>query len=141
MNNQERSDRENIRDLLARYTYEGDRGRIDALAACFTEDGTLDFPGNSGTGPEGIKAALTSGERNPAISFVRHHIAMPLIDVTGDSATARSYFAVTSDNGPDHSGTYSDTLIRTAQGWRFASRRVRVDWQAATSLFRPMVTR
>ena len=33
------SDRDAIRDLLARYTYHGDRGRIDDLAACFAPDG------------------------------------------------------------------------------------------------------
>jgi ketosteroid isomerase-like protein len=141
MNERERSDREAIRDLLARYTYNGDRGRIDALAACFAEDGVLEFPGTQGTGPDGVKAALTSGARNPAITFIRHHITNPLITVAGDGATARSYFAVTSDNGPDHSGTYADKLIRKREGWRFAHRLVRIDWQAETSLFRPMVTR
>jgi hypothetical protein len=135
--------REAIRDLLTRYTYNGDRGRIDALAACFAEDGLLEFPGNSGTGPAGVKAALTSGERNPASSFVRHHITPPLIDLAADarSATARSYFAVTSDNGPDHSGTYDDWLTLTGDGWRFARRRVRIDWQAENSLFRRMTGR
>ncbi|QJQ31421.1 nuclear transport factor 2 family protein [Sphingomonas lacunae] len=135
--------REAIRDLLTRYTYNGDRGRIDALAACFADNGVLEFPGNSGTGPTGVKAALTSGERNPTISFVRHHVTPPIIELAadGESATARSYFAVTSDNGPDHSGTYDDWLTLTKQGWRFALRRVRIDWQAETSLFRRMKSR
>ncbi len=141
MTEQECIDREAIRDLLARYTYNGDRGRIADLAACFAEDGVLEFPGNKGTGPAGVVAALTSGNRNPDISFIRHHITNPLIEVARDTATARSYFAVTSNNGPDHSGTYADKLIRTAQGWRFAHRLVRIDWQAESSLFRPMVTR
>lgn len=141
MTEQERIDREAIRDLLARYTYNGDRGRTDALAACFAEDGVLEFPGNSGTGPDGVKAALISGTPNPAITFIRHHITNPLIEVNGNTATARSYFAVTSNNGPDHSGSYTDSLTRIAEGWRFARRIVRIDWQAATSLFRPMVTR
>lgn len=134
-------DRIEILDLLARYTYNGDRGRIDALAACFADEGTLEFPGNNGTGPAGVAAALTGGERNPAIGFVRHHITNPLIELDGDHATARSYFTVTSNNGPDHSGTYDDRLVRTAAGWRFAHRRVRIDWQAGTSLFRRMTTR
>jgi hypothetical protein len=59
----------------------------------------------------------------------------------GDTAMARSYFTVTSNNGPDHSGVYVDRLVKSAQGWRFAHRSVRVDLQAETSLFRPMVTR
>lgn len=134
-------DRDAIRHLLATYTYNGDRGRVDALAACFAEDGVLEFTGKAPCGPAAIAEALSSGTRNTALTFVRHHITNPLIEVDGDNATARSYFAVTSDNGPDHSGTYSDRLVRTAQGWRFAHRTVRIDWQAPTSLYPPMVTR
>lgn len=134
-------DRDAIRSLLARYTYNGDRGRLADLAACFAEDGTLEFPGGSGIGPQGVVAALGKGPDNPARTFVRHHTTNPLIDVTGDQATSRSYFHVFSNNGPDHAGTYDDRLVRTAQGWRFAHRRVRIDWQSETSLFRPMATR
>lgn len=135
------ADRDAIRDLLARYTYNGDRGRVDELAACFAVGGVLEFPGGTGTGPQGVLVALTQRPRNPALKFVRHHITNPLITVTGDTASARSYFTVVSENGPDHSGTYDDMLVRGEQGWRFAHRRVRVDWQAATSLFRTMTTR
>lgn len=135
------ADRDAIRDLLARYTYNGDRGRVEALAACFAPDGVLEYPGNRAQGPEAIADALRSGDRNPGLSFVRHHITNPLIELGGDAATARSYFAVHADNGPDHSGTYDDRLIRIEAGWRFAHRRVRVDWQSAASLYRPMVTR
>ena len=135
------ADRDAIRDLLARYTYNGDRGRIDELSGCFASDGILEYPRNRSQGPSAIAAALSAGPRNPALSFVRHHITPPLIEVAGDGATARSYFAVHADNGPDHSGTYDDELVRTAGGWRFAHRRVRIDWQAETSLFRPMCSR
>lgn len=136
------ADRDAIRDLLARYTYNGDRGRVAELAACFAADGVIEYPGNRAVGPAAILAALDSGgERNPALTFVRHHITNPLIEVTGDSAAARSYFAVHTDIGPDHSGTYSDTLARTADGWRFTRRLVRIDWQSPASLFRSMVTR
>lgn len=135
------ADRDAIRDLLAQYTYNGDRGRVTDLAACFAAGGVIEYPGNRAVGPEAIAMALSSGPANPARTFVRHHITSPLIEVDGDNATARSYFAVHSDNGPDHSGTYNDKLVRTAQGWRFAHRQVRVDWQAEHSLFRRMVTR
>lgn len=141
MNAQDLQDREAIRDLLTRYTYNGDRGRIDALAACFTDEGLLEFPGGSGTGPDAIISALSSGTRNPALTFVRHHITNPLISVDGDRATVRSYFQVFSNIGLDHAGTYSDDLHRTPKGWRFIRRLVRVDWQSSDSLFRPMVSR
>jgi SnoaL-like domain len=134
-------DRAAVCDLLARYTYNGDRGRLAELAACFAEDGVLEYPGATATGPAAIITALSSGARNPSISFVRHHITNPLVEVDGPRATARSYFLVISDAGPDHSGTYDDRFVKQADVWRFAYRRVRVDWQATTSLFRAMVTR
>ena len=136
------SDRDAIRHLLATYTYNGDRGRIAELAACFASDGVLEFPGATATGPAAIAAALTTGgPADPRRTFVRHHTTNPLIEVTGNQATSRSYFAVWSNLGPDHAGTYSDQLVRTADGWRFAHRLVRIDWQTEQSLFRRMVTR
>jgi len=133
--------RDAIRHLLARYTYNGDRGRVAELAACFTADGVLEYPGASPVGPEAIAVSLSSGTRNPELKFVRHHITNPLINLDGDTATARSYFAVHCNIGPDHSGTYDDQLVRTTDGWRFSRRRVRIDWQAENSLFRPMTNR
>lgn len=135
------ADRDAIRDLLARYTYNGDRGRIDAMTACFADDGVLEYTGKAPQGPAAIKAALSAGTRDPRLTFVRHHITNPLIAVDGDTASARSYFAVHSNFGPDHSGTYDDRLVLTAHGWRFAHRRVRIDWQAEGSLFDRMTTR
>ncbi|MGQ5700522.1 nuclear transport factor 2 family protein [Sandaracinobacteroides sp. A072] len=142
--------RDAIRNLLARYTYNGDRGRIEALAACFAPDGVLEFPGNRAVGPDAILSALTGGTPGPGPrpGFVRHHITNPLITLDGDAATARSYFTVFTDIGPDHAGTYTDRLVRTGDaglgetsGWRFAHRLVRIDWQSQASLFRPMATR
>lgn len=135
------SDRDAIRDLLARYTYHGDRGRLDEMTACFADDAVLEYLGNAPQGPAAIKAALSSGTRHPRLTFVRHHITNPMIAVAGDTASARSYFTVHSNFGPDHSGTYDDQLVLTAAGWRFAHRRVRIDWQAETSLFQRMTTR
>lgn len=135
------SDRDAIRDLLARYTYNGDRGRLDEMTACFAEQGVLEYLGKAPQGPPAIRAALLSGARDERLTFVRHHITNPLIAVDGDGATARSYFTVHSNFGPDHSGTYDDRLIRTADGWRFAHRRVRIDWQADGSLFGRMTSR
>lgn len=137
------TDRDAIRDLLARYTYNGDRGRLDAMTACFADDGVLEYLDKAPKRPAAIEAALSSGTRDARLTFVRHHITNPLITVEGDGdgATARSYFTVHSNFGPDHSGTYDDRLVRTAGGWRFAHRRVRIDWQAEGSLFERMTSR
>lgn len=135
-------DRDEIRHLLATYTYEGDRGRIDRLAACFAASGVLEFPGTVATGPAAISAALGKGGSPDARrTFVRHHITNPQIEVDGEEASARSYFAVWSNHGPDHAGTYSDKLVRTDEGWRFGHRLVRIDWQSENSLFARMATR
>ena len=40
--------REQVRDLIARYTWAGDRGRFDDLVACFSEDGVLDVGDHGG---------------------------------------------------------------------------------------------
>ncbi len=135
------ADRDAIRDLLARYTYHGDRGRLADMTACFAEDGVLEYLGKAPRGPAAIAAALAAGTRDPRLTFVRHHITNPLIAVDGDAATARSYFTVVSNFGPDHSGTYDDRLARTPAGWRFVHRQVRIDWQAEGSLFDRMATR
>ncbi|KTE77287.1 hypothetical protein ATE72_19960 [Sphingopyxis sp. HXXIV] len=134
-------DRDAIRDLLARYTYHGDRGRLGEMTACFADHGILEYLGKAPRGPAAIAAALASGTRDARLTFIRHHITNPLIAVEGDSATARSYFTVHSNFGPDHSGTYDDRLVRTPDGWRFAHRRVRIDWQADGSLFERMTSR
>ena len=133
-----------IRDLYARYTYNGDRARLDELAACFAEDGTLEFPGGKGTGPEGVAAALREGVAgDPARTFTRHHVTNPLIEFSddGQSASGRAYFSVYCNNGLDHVGTYNDQLRLTPDGWRFTYRQVRIDYQAPTSMSPPMVTR
>jgi hypothetical protein len=133
-----------IRDLYTRYTYNGDRGRLADLAACFAADGTLEFPGCKGTGPAGVADALANGVvGNPARTFTRHHVTNPLIDLSddGQSATGRAYFTVYCNNGPDHVGTYNDQLKLTPEGWRFGYRLVRIDWQSPTSMSPPMQTR
>jgi hypothetical protein len=45
------NDRAAVCDLLARYTCNGDRGRLVELAVCFAEDGVLEFPGAAASAP------------------------------------------------------------------------------------------
>ena len=129
-------DRERIRDLMARYTMAGDRAQVEVLAKCFAPDGGLEFPGTRATGPQEIIAALRGASRNPDLRAVHHHVASPLITLdSSGQAQSRSYFFVVTNAGPDHGGTYVDRLARLPQGWRFAHRQVRIDWQSATSLY------
>lgn len=124
--------REQIRDLISRYTHAGDRGRLDDLVACFTEDGVMDLPDVELIGREAIARHLTGVMHDLAASTrratLRHHVASTLIEMTGpDSASAWSYFSVYTEIGLDHWGRYADQLVRMGGGWLLAQRRVRID--------------
>lgn len=138
--------REAVRDLVAAYTWAGDRGRSAELAALFAEDGVLDVGDHGGrwVGRAEIERridsvaadiAATGGSPGP----VHHHVASLHIEVgtIGDrpNATARSYFAVHTRIGLDHWGRYRDRFAVGAGGtWCFAERVVRVGGHAPGSL-------
>lgn len=138
--------REAIRDLVAAYTWAGDRGRSAELAAMFTRDGVLDVGDHGGRwrGPAEIEARLDAvAERIAAAGGqpgpVHHHVASLRIhidsDLDGQRADAVSYFAVHSRIGLDHWGRYRDRFTLGADGvWRFAERIVRVDGQSFGSV-------
>lgn len=143
--------RESIRHAIASYNIAGDSLRPDDLAATFTEDGIYEFPGFGPVpgfhfqGREAIRAASAGWRRKdqPAkpgkLSFVRHNITTCKIDLNDpDSATARSYWLVITDIGPDHSGTYNDIFRKVGDDWLIAHRRIRVDWRSPDSLFPPL---
>lgn len=139
--------REAIRDLLARYTWAGDRGRSAEVAACFLDDGRLDVGVHGGTweGREAIARELDAVAQRVAASAavpgpVHHHVSSIHIEMTGPtSADVRSYFCVFTDVGPDHWGSYRDRIaLDPIDGhWRFAERIVRVMGAAADSRFVP----
>jgi hypothetical protein len=125
------ADRLAIQDLIGRYAVVLDRGDFDALDDLFTADAQIDF--STFNGPVGdlreIKAFLANSL--PFFARTQHMMGLPLIDLDGDTAHAR-----TSCNNPMIStkpdGTtsvwliglwYDDDLIRTAGGWRFTARK------------------
>lgn len=135
--------RETIRDLVAGYTWAGDRGRSAELSDLFTVDGVLDAGAHGGAweGRDRIRAELdavadrvvaTGGSPGP----VRHHVSNVRIRLVGpDEAEVMSYFAVLTSIGLDHWGRYRDRVVRTEDGtWRFTERTVRVDGHAPGSL-------
>lgn len=137
--------REGIRDLLARYTWAGDRGQVDAVAACFTPEGVLDVGEDGGrwTGREAIREELAAVVDRVATSGaaptpVQHHVSSVLIDLHDPSTAAvRSCFCVFTDAGADHWGTYRDEVVLDpSEGtWCFARRTVRVMGRSPDSRF------
>ena len=134
--------REQVRETIARYAHAVDRGKYDEAAACFTESGVLDVRDvGRHEGREAIVAMFSgAGDRllkSSEKALIRHHVSSIRIDVdvTAGHATAGSYFFVVTEIGPDHWGTYRDTLARddSTGRWLFTERTVTVDGRVAKS--------
>jgi 3-phenylpropionate/cinnamic acid dioxygenase small subunit len=127
---QEISDRLEIQDLFARYTFAIDDRDYDALDSVFTPDATIDYTetgGAKGTVAE-IKAWLpVAMERFP---MFQHMVATTQLKLDGDRATSRTILfnpmTYRKPDGEDHvffiGLWYRDELVRTEQGWRISSR-------------------
>lgn len=134
--------REQVRETIARYAHAVDRGRFDEAAACFTLEGVLEV---RDAGRHEGRAAIAemfaaAGQRLASASenaLIRHHVSSIQIDldVTAGRAHASSYFFVVTEIGPDHWGSYRDTLARddTTGRWLFMERKVSVDGRTGPS--------
>ena len=130
--------REEIRELVARYTHLGDGGRFDELVLLFEPDAVVETDMVEGElqGRAAIKAWISGLGRDhggePGQTYMRHHVSNLTIDVEGpEAATGAAYWLVTTDNGLWKWGRYRDVYKRAGDGpWRFARRRIRGDRRA-----------
>jgi uncharacterized protein (TIGR02246 family) len=120
-------DKDEIRELLARYCFALDADRFEEMAALFTPDGVWETAFGTGTGRDGIVAqarSIASGER-PRRAHLTTNI---VIDLDGDSATARSNWVVimNTPNGPaiGSGGAYADRLVKLDGRWFFKHRTI-----------------
>lgn len=129
-----------IRQLLARCTQAGDARRADAYAACFTDEGVLELAEETIRSREAIRAWMTAPSVIPAPTdgtpgFISHHLTTCDIAITTPgTATARTYWLVTSAAGLDHNGFYVDHLEREDGAWLIAHRRPRTLWVSPASM-------
>lgn len=135
-----------IRDTLSRYNIAGDRLRVEDFCATFTEDGILETGAYTLAGRAEILAWMSGIRPAGGLSakpariprFVRHHLSTCQIDLTGPTtASARTYWMVLTDIGPDHAGLYADNFRREEGHWRIAHRKARTEWFSAESYFAP----
>lgn len=127
---QEISDRLEIQDLFARYSFAIDDRDWDALDKVFTPDAQIDYSetgGAKGSFAE-IKAWLPGAlERFPRF---QHMVATTKLDIAGDEARSRTILfnpmVHRADDGTEQvffiGLWYRDRLVRTPEGWRIAER-------------------
>ena len=121
------SDKEEIRELLARYCFALDAERFEEMAALFTEDGVWETAFGTGTGRSGIVAQARRIAVGPRPRRV-HLTTNIVIDLAGDAATARSNWVLfqNSHAGPAISsgGAYADRLVKRDGRWFFQHRAI-----------------
>ena len=119
---------EGIRRLLAEYCQLCDDGCFDEWADLYVEDATFTVMGRTYRSRDEIRAFMH--EAQPADRRGKHVAINPLIDVAPDglSATAATdyiFVARTADGlAVTSAGRYHDRLVRDADRWRFAERRI-----------------
>jgi ketosteroid isomerase-like protein len=116
-----------------------DDGDFKAVVQLFTPDAVWHHLKGLIVGHAGITAYF---DAKPP-SFGRHHVSNMHIDVVdADHAEGGAYFIFyvapakpadgpASMTGPAVAGRYSDRFVRTPQGWRFAERRILLEFKAA----------
>jgi ketosteroid isomerase-like protein len=127
--------REEIRELVARYTHWADGGRIELVVELFEPDAVFqaDNAPELLVGRQAIGGFLggladTHGDE-VGQTYMRHFVTNLTIEFENDhEASGAAYWAVISDNGLWRWGRYRDAYRRQEDGrWLFARRRVRGD--------------
>lgn len=127
-------DKDEIVDLVHRYSFLADGARFDDLVELFVED--CEFDAGSVYGVMRGRAALRQqyvdalGAQSPIVR-TSHHNANVLVtfgDADRASVVTSVYAWHQFRDGPSAAvwGHYQDVVVRTGDGWRFLSRRLEV---------------
>ena len=119
-----------IRRVYAEYNHAIRLGDGAAWAACFTPDGVFSNRAETVAGRAALAAYADefSKPRN-----ARYWIDNLVLDATDAGATGTCYLLllhVGEGGGPPRislTGLYTDTLVKTSEGWRFATRHIARD--------------
>ncbi len=129
---QQLQDLEEIRALKYEYArhaniVNGKAGDLKAFAALFADDASFDVGMGEAKGPAAIEEMMSG--LTTQWHTAMHYMLNPQIRVDGDQAdgTIAGLFAFTTTANPAPiwlSNIYTDSFVRTAQGWRIQSLRV-----------------
>ena len=114
-----------IQQLLNRYTEAASRADWPTVSSCFTADAVWDTPAGRIAGRDAAIAKMQ--ELVAGFDYVVQLNAPGVIDVSGDTATARSVIRECGklkgqDVAMEFLAHYNDKIVRTADGWKFTER-------------------
>ena len=117
-----------IQELCARYCHTIDSQDSEGWADCFTDNGVFEFDGWAIQGREALREYA---EVHARALRCRHLTLNHLYEIRGDTATGTSSTVVTLATPGGYKilgqGAYEDRLVKEADRWRIAYRRVRTD--------------
>ena len=125
-------DKDEIRELMARYCMLFDSGAFEEWLTLFTDDGAFDVRGMGRfAGHDQLRSFLRNVPLTDGQPLMRHYVMNEIIEVEGDHASARSYVLVARGGSRlelSVAGRYEDLLRRVDRRWRFAQRTAYLDF-------------
>ncbi|MEM7142854.1 MAG: nuclear transport factor 2 family protein [Actinomycetota bacterium] len=126
------TDRDALRDLAARYALAVDLRTFDDLRSVFTADASLDTGRSIREGIDQIVEAMHGLLRYEATSHVLGQQVVTIVDAEVHAVTYCTAHHLTADGETRTDKVmhirYHDRIVRTADGWRIAARRLDVPW-------------
>jgi len=123
-----------IEQLLHRYCHVLDRGTVDEIAELFHRDAVL-LPvyesDDRHVGREAVRSWYAHYDETlrTGVRYLRHKIECPVIEISGDTATAISYLDADAihketDEPMIFIGRYDDIFVRDEGRWWFKERKI-----------------
>ncbi len=125
-------DREEIRELYARYAFTIDHGPYEDWVKCFTSNGIFESPRlGRHEGEDALRKFTVTYKNSHGDAQVRHMMTNVTFRVEGDRAMGGcylTYYHVTSRKVTlEALGRYQDELRKVNGEWLFQYRRVHID--------------
>ena len=120
----ELADKDEIRELTARYCFAVADGDAAAIVAMFTDDGCFKMRDREWRGTAGLQEMYDGAAISPPRPFIQNHV----ISVNGDEATGRCAVEIRMVNKGEAytaAGHYFDSYRKVDGHWRFAERDFR----------------